>query len=125
MSARRAEWWRPVAARVDRAPAETTAPVSGDMTGPFWAMMAFTCVLLVAPQTFVPGLSALRVALLTVVVAVATYVHYQVSRGRPLTILPREMKLTLWLVAWAFLTVPFAIWPGGSWALLTDLYLKT
>ncbi len=95
------------------------------MTLPFWAMMAFTCVLLVAPQTFVPGLSALRVALLTVVVAVASYVHYQVSRGRPLTIWPREMKLTLWLVAWAFVTVPFSVWPGGSWALLTDLYLKT
>jgi putative inorganic carbon (HCO3(-)) transporter len=125
MSVRRAEWWRPVAARVDRAPAQTTAPASGDMTGPFWAMMVFTCILLVAPQTFVPGLSALRVALLSVVVAVGSYVHYQLSRGRPLTIWPREMKLTLWLVAWAFVTVPFSMWPGGSWALLTDLYLKT
>jgi probable O-glycosylation ligase (exosortase A-associated) len=125
MTVRRAEWWRPAAARVERTPAQVMAPASGDMTGPFWAMMAFTCILLVAPQTFVPGLSALRVALLTVVVAVGTYVHYQLSRGRALTIWPREVKLTLWLVAWAFATIPFAIWPGGSWALLTDLYLKT
>jgi probable O-glycosylation ligase (exosortase A-associated) len=128
MSRRRAEWWRPAASGSLVTPSATgtaDAAAAGDMTRPFWAMMVFTCVLLVAPQTFVPGLSALRVALLTVVVAVATYVHYQVSRGRPLTIWPREMKLTLWLVAWAFVTVPFAIWPGGSWALLTDLYLKT
>ena len=125
MSARRAEWWRPVAARVEDSPAAATASGSGEMTRPFWAMMVFTCVLLVAPQTFVPGLSALRVAMLSVVVAVASYVHYQVSRGRPLSIWPRETKLTLWLVAWAFVTVPFSMWPGGSWALLTDLYLKT
>jgi probable O-glycosylation ligase (exosortase A-associated) len=125
MSGRRTEWWRPAPARAHHAPAAATAAPSGDMTRPFWAMMAFTCILLVAPQTFVPGLSALRVALLSVVVAVACYVHYQVSRGRPLTIWPREMKLTLCLVAWAFVTVPFSMWPGGSWALLTDLYLKT
>ncbi|HVR69209.1 MAG TPA: O-antigen ligase family protein, partial [Vicinamibacteria bacterium] len=120
-----AEWWRPAAARVDAPPAAAAAGASEDMTRPFWAMMVFTCVLLVAPQTFVPGLSALRVALLTVVVAVAGYVHHQLSRGRPLNIWPREMKLTLWLVAWAFLTIPLSMWPGGSWALLTDLYLKT
>lgn len=95
------------------------------MTGPFWAMMIFTFVLFVAPQTFVPGLGALRVALLSVVAAVASYVQYQVSRGRPLTIWPREMKLTLCLIVWAFATVPFSMWPGGSWAFLNDLYLKT
>ncbi len=125
MSARRTEWWRPAATRLELPPVGTAATGNADMTRPFWAMMAFTFVLFVAPQTFVPGLSALRVALLTVVVVVATYVHYQVSRGRPLTIWPREMKLTLWLVAWAFLTIPFSMWPGGSWGLLTDLYLKT
>jgi probable O-glycosylation ligase (exosortase A-associated) len=124
----RTEWWRPGSSRAATAsPATATfVPAAApDMARPFWAMMAFTFVLLVAPQSFVPGLSALRIALLAVVVAVATYLHYQLSRGRAVTIWPREIKLTLCLVAWAFATVPFAIWPGGSWALLTDLYLKT
>jgi probable O-glycosylation ligase (exosortase A-associated) len=125
MSARRAEWWRPAATRVDLEPAAAAPRGSADMSGPFWAMMIFTFVLFVAPQTFIPGLGALRVAMLTVVVAVASYIHYQVSRGRSLTIWPREMKLTLWLVAWAFVTLPFSMWPGGSWALLSELYLKT
>ncbi|HUF94072.1 MAG TPA: hypothetical protein VMR23_16975, partial [Candidatus Limnocylindria bacterium] len=121
MSVRNAEWWRPAAGRIAGAPAAAPAAAADDMTRPFWAMMVFTCVLLVAPQTFVPGLSALRVALLTVVVAVASYVYHQVSRGRPLSIWPREIKLTLILVAWAFLTIPLSMWPGGSWAMLTDL----
>ena len=125
MSVRRAEWWRPAPAHVDLAPAAGAVSGGDSMARPFWAMMAFTCILLVAPQTFIPGLSALRVALLAVVVAVASYVHHQVSRGRPLTIWPREMKLTLWLVAWALVTIPFSMWAGGSWAVLTDLYLKT
>jgi len=125
MSVRRTEWWRPASAHVDVAPATATASGRDSMTRPFWAMIAFTCILFVAPQTFIPGLSSLRVALVAVVVAVASYVHHQISRGRPLTIWPREMKLTLCFVAWAFLTVPFSMWPGGSWNLLTDLYLKT
>jgi O-antigen ligase len=125
MSVRRAEWWRPASASVDVVAGPATASGGDSMTRPFWAMMAFTCILLVAPQTFIPGLASLRVALVAVAVAVATYVHHQLSRGRPLTIWPREMKLTVALVAWAIATLPFSMWPGGSWNLLTDLYLKT
>jgi probable O-glycosylation ligase (exosortase A-associated) len=125
MTVRRAEWWRPAPVRVASAPAAGAASGGDSMSRPFWAMMAFTCILFVAPQTFIPGLGSLRIALVAVVVAVASYVHHQISRGLPLTIWPREMKLTLCLVAWAVLTIPFSMWPGGSWNLLTDLYLKT
>ena len=38
---------------------------------------------------------------------------------------PAEIRITGYLLGWALVTLPFSYWPGGSVALLFDLYLKT
>src|SRR4029078_12163329 len=36
----------------------------------------------------------------------------------------REISITVGLLAWTVLTVPFSMWPGGSGSLLTGQYIK-
>ncbi|MCM2255755.1 MAG: O-antigen ligase family protein [Vicinamibacteria bacterium] len=86
--------------------------------------MAFTCVLLLAPQNFIPVLGTLRVALLTGAIAIVAHVRDRWALGLPLTRPGREMRLALWILAWALAGIPFSLWPGGSLALLLDLFLK-
>ena len=122
------EWWRPeialapgvrVGAPVPANAAEATSPL------PFWALMAFTFVLLLAPQNYVPILATFRLALVVAAVAIGTHVYDRLRRGQPLTILSPEIRTTGWLLGWSLATLPFSYWPGGSVAMLLDLYLKT
>jgi len=87
--------------------------------------MGFTFILLLAPQSFFPALAPLRIALLTAAVAVITHVSNRLSRRQPIVHLTREMWITVGLIGWAFITVPFSYWPGGSLSFLAGDYLKT
>jgi putative inorganic carbon (HCO3(-)) transporter len=111
------EWWR--------AESQTAAAEATESPVPFWALMGFTFILLLAPQSFFPALAPFRIALLTAAVAVITYVYVRLSRQEPIVQLTREMWITLCLVGWAFLTVPFSYWSGGSLMFLIEVYLKT
>jgi probable O-glycosylation ligase (exosortase A-associated) len=127
-TARAAEWWRPRprAAATAVAPATVASTAADEADRPaFRAILIFTVILLLAPQEWLPFLRPLRIALLTAGVALAMFVGGRLTNHRPVTIFPREMAYTAALVAWAVLTVPFSMHPGGSVGLLTDLYLKT
>lgn len=100
-------------------------PKVQDSTLPFWALMSFTLVLLIAPQTYLPSLAPLRLALLTAAVSIAAYLFDRVFRQRPIMRWTREMWITAGLVGWAVLTIPFSYWPGGSARFLFDFYFKT
>lgn len=91
----------------------------------FWALMVFMGILLVAPQAIFPALAPLRIALLAAGVAVIAHVLGCWTAGRPVTIVTREMKIAVCLLGWAIATIPFSLWPGGSVAALTDLFLKS
>ena len=121
-----AEWWRP---RADHetpaaAPAGTapTTEVGGRLA--FVALMAFTVVLLTAPQERFPALAPLRLAMLTAGVAFLSYWIDQWSAGRARPEYSREVRLALLLLGWGILTIPFSIWPGGSVNVLLEVYLK-
>jgi O-antigen ligase len=118
----------PVASSASGAPAEwwraTPAPVA-DSRLPFAALMAFTFILILAPQTFFPVLGAFRIAMMAAVVAITSYVANRFMQGRPLSCGTREMSTAAWLATWATVTVPFSYWPGGSIAFLTGTYFKT
>jgi O-antigen ligase len=113
------EWWRP---KEPAAPAATSAAAS---PVPFAALIAFTFVLLLAPQNYVPILSVIRIALLMAFISVASHAYDRLRRRQPLTIVTAEIRITAYILAWALATLPFSYWPGGSVALLLDLYLKT
>jgi len=116
-------WWHPrQEALVARAAAEL--PESRPSPVPFGALVAFTSVQLIAPQTLFPALAIFRPAMLAAALALVAHVYDGFVRRRALLALDPPNLLSMALVAWAVLTVPFSYWPGGSISLLRDLYLK-
>jgi O-antigen ligase/polysaccharide polymerase Wzy-like membrane protein len=127
-------WWRPEPEQATGATATTAdaealrEPVRAEGAGspvPFWALMGFTFVLLIAPQNLVPALRPLRLGMLAAGIGLAALLLDRIGRDLPIITVTREVKLAGALLAWAILTVPFSYWPGGSVGLLLDLYLKT
>ena len=86
--------------------------------------MAFTVILLLAPQSFMPVLKVFRIALVAATIAILGHIFDATIRHRPIVPAIPEIGITLTLLAWTVLTIPFSYWPGGSVALLTDSYLK-
>src|SRR6185503_20591581 len=86
--------------------------------------MAFTGLLLLSPQSFVPALGALHLPLLAAVAAGGTYVAGRLSSGTSLFGFRPEVKLALLLAAWALITVPLSLWPGGSVTFFFGIYFK-
>jgi putative inorganic carbon (HCO3(-)) transporter len=117
------EWWRPDIAKTG-VPVRIDTAARGSSV-PFWALMAFTAVLLISPQNYFPLLEPLRIALLTAALAGATYLWDCLVYRRPLSLGSREIWLAASLGAWALLTVPFSYSPGGSFSFFFELYAKS
>jgi hypothetical protein len=92
---------------------------------PFWALMAFTVILLLAPQTLFPALTPLRIALVAGATAGLAYLFERFLHRRPVVEFTRETVLVILLLGWAVVTVPLSYWPGGSAAFLFGTYAKT
>ena len=107
------DWWR-----------VTAAPVK-DSRVPFVALMTFTFILMLAPQTFFPVLGLFRIAMVAGLLAITAHICGRFIRRQPLMVRTREMSTAACLAAWAVATVPFGHWPGGSVAFLTGVYFKT
>ena len=110
-----AEWWRPAAAP----PAQEGGRLA------FRALMAFTFIMVLAPQAYLPFLRPFRIALLAALFGIAARMVDSGLNGRPLSVGGREMTLAGLLLAWAAVTLPLSYWPGGSASLLFDRFLKT
>lgn len=122
----RREWWRPaIDDRRDKRLEAVAGIESGDSMLPFWALMGFTFVLLISPQSFIPGLASLRIAMLATAIAILSYAVDRFKHGRPVLRWTRELTIALCLLAWAVMTLPLSYWPGGSVASLLGLYIKT
>lgn len=111
-------WWRP---DVESAPVITGV---GGKSLAFGGLVFFTVVLLLSPQTFFPVLKTVRIALLAAGVAIAAHAMDATVRREPITPSGPETAITVALLGWTILTIPFSMWPGGSVALLTDQYFK-
>ena len=115
------EWWRRDVPVVQAA--TVVASPSGN-TVAFAALIAFTTILLVSPQQWFPAIKSLRIALLAATVAIAAHLAGRMfGSARPLPV-RREMAIALIFLVWAAITIPLSIWPGGSWAQLTDHLIK-
>ena len=114
------EWWRPETptgrAYSLRTPREGALPFAG--------LLAFTFILLLAPQNAISGLAGLRIALLAAGGAIVAELAGRFVRGQPLTRIDAETALAAGLIGWAVCSVPLSLWPGGSVALILDLYVK-
>ncbi|PYM96542.1 MAG: hypothetical protein DME04_01495 [Candidatus Rokuibacteriota bacterium] len=115
-------WWRP---DLDTGPpAIAIEPEAERSAVPFWALTAFSFILLVAPQEQFPVLVPLRLALVTGATALIGHLVDRVMRREPLTVLTREIGIAAGLLAWAVGTVPLSVWPGGSVEFL-GFYLRS
>jgi O-antigen ligase len=123
-----AEWWRPavpLAGGLPPAGALRPGYETPDRPLAFRALLTFLLIMLTSPQSFVPALARLRIALLAAAVAIAAHLFDRYRQRRPATLRTREMGITALLVGWAVLSVPLSYWPGGSLGFLLDFYLKT
>jgi O-antigen ligase len=115
------DWWRPSqasesggnqGAAVDRRPFA------------FWALMGFTAVLLLSPQSFFPVLSHFHLAFATAMAAGITLVAGRLLERRPVIEFTPETVLVLCIVAWAVATIPLSLWPGGAIAFMMQIFIK-
>lgn len=116
------QWWR-------RHPPETTAVVARPAERPgdsvaFGALITFTIILLVSPQAWFPAIKSLRIALLAAAVAIVAHLCARAFGRRRALPIRREVVIAVALIGWAAVTIPLSIWPGGSWAALTDHLVK-
>jgi O-antigen ligase len=122
------EWWRIESPRRP-SPADHgqihSEQGGADNGAAFWGVMAFTFVLLISPQSTVPALAPLRPAFLSAVGSAVALLLYRFTHGQPLTPMTREMWIVAALSSWAIVTIPWSYWPGGSVALLSDVYAKS
>lgn len=109
-------WWQPAA----ESRADTTEGVL-----PFCMLLAFTFVMVLSPQSFIPALRPLRLAFLFAATAAAAFVLQRFVAKRPLIDFSPAMTFALLLLAWSVVTVPLSIWPGSSAEALLDTYMKS
>jgi O-antigen ligase len=123
-----ADWWRPEPP-ARGGPGHVEASAADERGGAtsrvaYAAFVAFTCVLLLAPQNLFPFLGTVRIALLTGAVALVAHVRDRWELGLPLARPCREARFAACLLVWTLVGWPFSLWPGGTIALFLDLYLK-
>jgi O-antigen ligase len=118
------EWWRPEIAEARPVPAGRASVDAATSPLAYAALLAFTLILLLAPQHRFPVLATLRIALLSGVLAIVAHVWNRWALGLPLARPARETRLVFLLLVWTLVGLPFSYWPGGSVELLLDLYLK-
>ncbi|MGZ8796136.1 MAG: O-antigen ligase family protein [Thermoanaerobaculia bacterium] len=114
-------WWAPPTP-VDSSSTEAKLPATKG-TAAFASVVAFSFILLLSPQNWVPLLKPLRIAFLAAGLGIASLLWDHWKHRMPLG-LTREALTCFALPAWAFLTLPLSYWPGGSVVTLTDLYIK-
>ena len=125
MNMRTGEWWQPAG---KAAPVRThEMAVSGQPSSklPFWALVAFTLILILAPQDHIPALKPLHLALVSAVAAGAMYLFDRFQYGTRSTTRTPEFTWAAALALWAIVTVPFSLWPGGSVNEITNMFLKS
>lgn len=122
MSQLEATWWRPLNYKQPSTAAVVAAPSGSSVA--FWALVAFTAILLLSPQAWLPALKVVRIAFLAAGLAMAAHVADRTIRRQPITPMSPEIGIVLILVCWSLLTIPLSYWPGGSVRVLVDHYLK-
>jgi O-antigen ligase len=114
-------WW---AHRPDPRLQRSEKHGGGENVAAFSAVVIFTLILLLSPQTSFPVLAKLRIAFVAAGSAALFLLWDRWARRDRLFNLQPEVGVAVALLAWAMLMVPLSLWPGGSVNVMTDPYLK-
>lgn len=100
-------------------PSEDGSPLA------FRALLLLIFIIYIAPQGLIPALEPLHLAKVSAIFAVIGYLAHVVRSRVSWTVMNREVRLLLILVAIAVISIPFSLWPGGSVDFLLDQYSKS
>jgi O-antigen ligase len=106
------EWWRREPAAPEAAPAARSGQEPKGGVTAFWALVAFTAVLMLVPQQYFPFLNVIRINLLIGTLAIGAHVF-----APPVSTLlrvPTELKLAIALLACAAISIPSSYWRSAS-----------
>jgi len=90
----------------------------------FLFLWLFTIAVFARPEDIFPSLAPLHLTFVFGACAGLTYLA-AVVLGRADLLWTRELKIVLLLTGWYIAGLPFALWRGGSFQTLTDVWLKT
>src|SRR6185503_18118857 len=89
------------------------------------SLLFLILIIFIAPMNYIPALAPLRLALVFALFSIVAYVLSSVGQAGGLSVLSAEVKLILWLVFFALISIPQSKWPGGSFDMLIDIFLKS
>ena len=87
-------------------------------------MLAFTALLFFRPQDHVPALESLHLAELAAIAGLAAMAVRRLRAGQTPARINPEVIAVILLGGIIGLAIPFSIWPGGSFTVFTDIYVK-
>jgi hypothetical protein len=101
------------------------AAESADTNFAYKSVLFLVLIIFIAPMNYIAALQPLRLALVFALLTMVTFVFTSLRQGRRLTVLGAEVKLILWLVFFAIVSITHSMWPGGSYEMLFDTFLKS
>ncbi len=104
--------------------ATVVAPARERFDLAYLGLLAFTAMLFLRPQDIFPPLGYLHLAEVSAVVALVALVNGRLARQEPVVPLTPEVRRIILFAGIMLALVPFSVWPGGSLAMLLELYLK-
>jgi probable O-glycosylation ligase (exosortase A-associated) len=117
-------WWNVPGGSVDSATAGVAPRAPSASRVAFVGLILLAFVAIVAPQRAFPLLAVARPALLVATLAIAAAIAARAGTDLPVFAVNRGVILAGGLLAWAVITIPLSLWPGGSWDVVTDSFAK-
>ncbi len=110
-----------------RAAAQTDekAAKSGSSGVAFGGLFLFTMMLYIRPNDLVPGaFETFQIVKIVAIFTILAYIGSQMSRGKPMTVWPLEMKMLVVILLLAIAFTPLAVSPKTSIETLSDSFFK-
>jgi O-antigen ligase len=92
-----------------------------------WAwggLLIFSVLLFFRPQDQLGAIGALHISDMAAAIGLGAMIFLNLSRSQPVTRMTPELAAVWAVGAVILLTVPTSVWPGGSVAVFTDLFVK-
>ena len=90
----------------------------------FFFIWLFIVAIYARPEDIFPSLGQLHLTFALGMCAAVTFL-WSMLAGNVSVVWPRELRIVFLLTAWFMVGVPFAYWRGGSFEVLTQVWLKT
>ena len=117
-------WWQAQADPRFQEEVESRSLRDSPLRFPFWTLVAFTLVMILAPQNYFPALKPFHLALLAGAFASGSYLMNRFAGTAGIVRRSPALTFAVLLFLWAVAMVPFSIWPGGSFEKIFNVFAK-